>query len=742
MSIATEQDQRATLLAFFGYLFQHDEGYLCIATSRPPNRRDTFNQQFYAWPSEQDKMVDFIEKVRGTHNVWFSINVWSAKKRVKENAIPQNVVWADLDTCRPDQLEIPPQCVIESSPNRFQAVWRLENKVDPYTAENYSKRIAYHYGELGVDPSGWDLTQLLRVPTTYNFKYLMGEAPEVRLLATVDSALPVEVFEALPQPAQGDLTDVPDLDTPDLRDLPSADMILYRFQEQLRHRELASVFARYYTQEPVSDWSGALWRLLLLCFEVGMTGEEAFVIAKTAKCNKYERDGRPDSHLWREVLKAELENKTVEVLLEDHRFLAMPSLLTDDERSNLQPTIIDEYLDWATSATDAVPEFHELSCTILMSALMATTLRLRTSREQHIVPNLWGLIIGETSLTRKTTAMDMAMEFILDIERDLMLASDATPEGLMTSLSLRPKMVSIFYRDEVAGLFDAMNRKEYLASLPEMMTKMYDVPKFMVRRLRKESFTVSEPIFIFFGGGTPEKMYSLIEESYFASGFIPRFLVMRGHQSTDNLRFGIDPPTTEKIDKRQALHSTFRAYYNMYTDQQVTVELHDGQKMIDTPEISVIFTPEMYERAKIIEKQLVESAKDSPESAKALPMFVRMFTSLVKLTMLFAAARQEPEEFKVHAELGDMLNAAHYIEKWGTHAVDLIQNSGQTPDETKMMAVYRAVERRPGILRGDIMRRHRLNSRTMDVIEDTLVQRNMIEHRRKGRGKTYWPIGV
>ena len=105
----------------------------------------------------------------------------SAKKRVKANAIPQNLVWADLDTCRPEQLEHPPQCVIESSPHRFQAIWKLDRKIDPLIAEDYSKRLAYYYADMGVDKSGHDITQLLRVPDTHNFKYQMDETPIVQI---------------------------------------------------------------------------------------------------------------------------------------------------------------------------------------------------------------------------------------------------------------------------------------------------------------------------------------------------------------------------------------------------------------------------------------------------------------------------------------------------------------------------------------------------------------------------------
>ena len=76
-------------------------------------------------------MIDYIDKVRGTHNVYFCVNVLSVPRRKKENAIPQNLVWADLDACHPNQVEIPPQCMIESSPYHFHAIWRKERKVDP-----------------------------------------------------------------------------------------------------------------------------------------------------------------------------------------------------------------------------------------------------------------------------------------------------------------------------------------------------------------------------------------------------------------------------------------------------------------------------------------------------------------------------------------------------------------------------------------------------------------------------------
>ena len=54
----------------------------------------------------------------------------------------------------------------------------------------------------------------------------------------------------------------------------------------------------------------------------------------------------------------------------------------------------------------AVPEFHDLSAFILLSAVIANSVRLETSYGPF-VPNLWGMILGDSTLTRKTTAMRM-----------------------------------------------------------------------------------------------------------------------------------------------------------------------------------------------------------------------------------------------------------------------------------------------------------------------------------------------
>jgi hypothetical protein len=77
-------------------------------------------------------------------------------------------LWADGDGATIPPSVPPPSAVVETSPGRHHYYWRLTEPCPPAQAEQLNHRIAY---ALGADKSGWDLTQLLRVPGTPNQKY-------------------------------------------------------------------------------------------------------------------------------------------------------------------------------------------------------------------------------------------------------------------------------------------------------------------------------------------------------------------------------------------------------------------------------------------------------------------------------------------------------------------------------------------------------------------------------------------
>lgn len=733
--MATTQTRAELRLGFFDFLFEAQEGWLCLATSIG-NNKDTFKQRFLRWPEERTKIGSLLEAVESDHNVWFGINLLSRPERKKEFCLPTDLVWADLDTATPGEIDPVPQVVTQTSPMRFQGIWRLTEPVNSFEASAYSRKIAYAYADKGIDLTGWDLTQLLRVPFTYNHKY--GPIPpEVQVVTITADKIETVVFESLPEPPPAiEDADVPGV--PDLKNLPQPEMIGYKYRELLQS---VDGFNQLYgtIPSPDEDWSRKLWRLIHICLDVGMTPEETFVLAYHAKCNKYARDKRPTSHLWHEVVRAAQEAKRLAIIVSPTSDISFPELLTVGEYDDLpDDTWVDRYRLWASQATDAVETFHDLAGFITLSAVLSQGITLKVEYGD-MRPNLWGLILGDSTLTRKTTAMRMATDLIAEIDKDILLATDGSVEGLLTGLSLRPNRASIYFRDEVSGFFSTIKKKDYLSGMPETLTQLYDAPAFYSRRLRKEVITISSPLFIFFGGGIKEKVYGYLDDEDIISGFLPRFLVVTGTTDTTRLR-PTSPRTETGAVGREQLKSELAAMHQNYIMVQSVQIL--GQETTLERVREVELTPEAWARYQDIERRIADAAQQTTRRITTLPTFERLSRSLLKMSVLLAASRIEPDigDDVLQAEEIDVMQAAKFIQRWAPHTIDLILNVGLSFSQRQLDRILEYIRDNPGVMRGQVMQMFRLMKRDTDDILNTLADRGLIKQVKVGRGTSLIPM--
>jgi P4 family phage/plasmid primase-like protien len=147
------------------HVFGDERGLLAICHTDAPN----FRTQFFNYPTAADKAAEWtLEKAQKGHEVYFCAHLLTDPRRIKENATAIHTLWGDLDGAQVPEGEIEPTAVIQSSPGRYHCYWRLADPIPPRAAELLNKRLA---AAIGADPSGFDLTQLLRVPGTTNYKY-------------------------------------------------------------------------------------------------------------------------------------------------------------------------------------------------------------------------------------------------------------------------------------------------------------------------------------------------------------------------------------------------------------------------------------------------------------------------------------------------------------------------------------------------------------------------------------------
>lgn len=720
MSATQERKLRAE---FFRFLFAKRNGYVVIGTES--SVKGDFRQRFFQWPVEESKLLTYVEaSVKSNKNVWFGINLYGKKERSKNACLDANLLWADLDDCAPEELEIQPQVVIESSPSRWQAIWRVDEDIDPKIAEDYSRRIFSKYASNGVD-SGWALTKLLRVPFTKNLKY--ADKPIVKLIRAHEELLPTKLFDEISKTPTGGEDFELDVSLPEIED---AEKIIAKYAAALK----ANKFVEQWEYEPTNDddWSKLLWRLTLTCLEAGLTKEETFSVAWQSSVNKYKRDGRPQRYLWRDILKAFERFTNFEIIALQARF-EMPDLIPGDKFKFSDSSFIDDYVAWGTIATDASKQYHELSAFIVLSSLLAGNLKLETSYGT-VVPNLWGLILGDSTLTRKSTAMRMATDIIDFVDRDILLATDGSAEGILTGLSGRSGRTSMFFRDEVVGLFDSIRKKDYLAGIPQMFTQLYD-GGYIARRLRKELITVTDPIFIFYGGGIKDQFFVSVDEQFVYSGFLPRFLIVTGETDLSRLR-RVGPPTSEVVEHRQNIYTRLSEMYKSYVIMG-DVEIL-GVQSRGVVHVNASMSQEGWNLYGEITERITESAYKSPNQGLALPTFERMGISLLKMAMLISASRQTPsDDGEIEVKVEDLRRAASYIQIWGNYTIEVLANVGQTVIGRILEKVLNYIKTNPGVTRSQVSRVMNLTKRQMQEIEETLQDRGQLAVSIHGRGRSY-----
>lgn len=716
---------------FFKLIFGQTSGLVCIAIMSGSNKKN-FTEQFFKYPEDLPQMLKHIQdNVQGS-NIYFCPQLLRDKKRTKESVEVTPNIWSDLDSCRPENMLVEPTVVIESSPDRYQAFWVLEEPIDPDDAEDTSRRIAYHHADQGADRSGWDLTQLLRVPFTFNYKYGSGKSvPEVKIISANRSLYRTKDFSDYPETPEYQITDVP---MPSPEDLPeSAEDLL-----QARRMTLNPLIWSFFADEPPTHtWSQALWNLEMLLFESGFKREEVYVIVREARCNKYARDGKPAILLWKDVCRAEqkamlhsqlLAPKTVETV----------TLISEEEKSRVDAngdTFVERYIAWASALGDAAPQYHQAGAFIILAGLLSGSVRLPTSFGT-IIPNMWFMILADTTLTRKTTSMDIAMDLVMEVEEDVVMATDGSLEGLLTGLSSRPGQPSIFLRDEFSGLLESMTKKDYMAGMAELLTKLYD-GKMQKRMLRKEVIEVRDPRLILFAGGIKNRITSLLTFEQVSSGFIPRFIFITAESDLSRLR-PIGPPTTKSTGNRDAILDELKDISRQYNQTQV---LHIEKLKAEIKQ-KVIFDATMTEEAWLrynkLETTLLQAGLKHAQSEVMTPIGDRLAKSILKAAILLAASRQRTPDIVI--EEIDILTAIKYGEQWRAHAEEVIGNIGKGEAERKLDLILHAVQRKPGgVSRSTLMQHYHLDSRTATMAFETLEQRGLITRQKAGRTELLIP---
>jgi hypothetical protein len=122
--------------------------------------------------AEFKHVVNWIDAHRSV-DVYWCIGGFNGPHRLEKFAAPSRWLWADLDEVDPRKLRHEPTIAWQSSPNRFQALWKCDKAVPKELRKGFNDYIK-------ADKGGWIITKVLRVVGCKNYKY--DPPARVRLL--------------------------------------------------------------------------------------------------------------------------------------------------------------------------------------------------------------------------------------------------------------------------------------------------------------------------------------------------------------------------------------------------------------------------------------------------------------------------------------------------------------------------------------------------------------------------------
>lgn len=141
--------------------------YLERKAKEDPEFEDRFSRDFEQAKHYVRMIGSQVKALRDKYDLYLSFTPTSGQERKKTNAQDTYIIAQDIDGA-PIPTDLPPSYFWETSPNKYQGVWVLDNKVNPQEHEVLCRKLVKKYG---FDPCGVDIVHLYRIPGTVNHKY-------------------------------------------------------------------------------------------------------------------------------------------------------------------------------------------------------------------------------------------------------------------------------------------------------------------------------------------------------------------------------------------------------------------------------------------------------------------------------------------------------------------------------------------------------------------------------------------
>lgn len=391
---------------------------------------------------------------------------------------------------------------------------------------------------------------------------------------------------------------------------------------------------------------------------------------------------------------------------------------------------IEKYVKLMSNISDAPEEFFRSSAIYLLSTVVGRKFIFLSAPEVEIFSdtisgkllNMWFIIIGKSRITRKSTVLSKAEQYIEYIDPNLLLPKDFTPESFIKDLSekcIEGETYATWIHDEVSGFFTALKKKEYMVSTDTIMSRIYDGRDYVRETISRGKELIKRPYLTILVSST-EYLPSLFLDDHLRQGFLNRFIfVYCKRNKWKNVNYIIDDEIITELRNLGNYLKSIRTYPNT-----IPMSFTSGAKEIF----------DEYESK-------IEDMIENEDLGIKEGFYGNMPNNLIKISSLFRISRMTIDDIYLNDKIlltieeEDVEKGIEYIEKtkeWFEEVIRLMKLKSERKtiftDESNIEYIKYILKENNGIMKkSELLKKSKLSYAKFSEIIETLKNRKEIE---------------
>jgi hypothetical protein len=387
-----------------------------------------------------------------------------------------------------------------------------------------------------------------------------------------------------------------------------------------------------------------------------------------------------------------------------------------------EKSFTEEYLDYAGKLTDAPEVYHEfLALNLLSLAVGRTPINITPCQ---LYPNIWTILIGISGVSRKSSALSLALSILPD-EYEF-LPNDFTPESLQQSLAKQSH--GLICKEEIGGFLQNIKRKDFMSGTADLLCQLYDCPPKYNRTLRSIEFRLSDVCFNIMAATTPSRFANTVKTEDFDSGFLSRFLIIYGEKK---FSFPRRSRVKTDTDRRNKCRTHWKQVYDLF---------HNKSKFEFEFDDEALEWANTWQTTK--EEEVLELSKSEEADLKGA-IVTRLSDYVLKLSALYEVDNvSELVESPIVISLESVRKACSIIDRVLTLLTNNILTLLTEDDVSRMLEKLTNKIRAKADSEGWVQHRTLLPLMNMDankfrIVLQTAFESNLIETKQEGRARYY-----